>query len=156
MSQSQWEVRWWYIVNYAANASFSSFASDCFDGFLSSAAASIHRSLKPDTRRNFSSAETRLAATQRRIIAPPSHSVTRRVRIRIPEFGLSMMLVETRLRRNEAGTPRRFTVNISAIPSRRLPAAPGYSLSYCFASVSSRRSPFAASRVNAARIVRRA
>src|SRR5579872_75657 len=113
-------------VYYAALTRFPSCLLCAVAAFSRSRAAeSIQRSLWPERRRNFSSAASRLAATQRRTILPPSHSVTRRVRARIPALGLSMMLVETRLRRREEGTPRRFTVNISAMPSRMLPAALG-------------------------------
>jgi len=49
----------------------------------------------------------------------------------------SMQFVLRRVRARVGGTPRRSTVNVSARPSRRLPAAPGWVCSNSLASASS-------------------
>ena len=48
----------------------------------------------------------------------------------------SIALVERSVRARVGGTPRRSTINVSARPSRRLPAAPGWVLSSSAANTS--------------------
>ncbi len=69
------------------------------------------------------------AAAQRRTIFPSRQRQTFRVRKRTPLCGLSITLVETRQRARLGDKPKRFTVNISPNPSRKLAAALGYSRS---------------------------
>ena len=89
-------------------------------------------------RRNDFSVSTRAEATQRSSIDPSFQRLTRPVRRRIPEFGDSITFVVHRHRRNAPAKPRRFTVNVSAIPSRKLPAADGCDISNIFANSSNR------------------
>src|SRR5947199_5940842 len=67
------------------------------------------------------------AAAQRSTILPSRQRQIFRVRRRTPLCGLSITLVETRQRERLGDKPKRFTVNISAKPSRKLAAALGYS-----------------------------
>ena len=76
----------------------------------------------------FSAARNPEAAHRRTIDPPPKESgvlrtcqfVTRRVRIRTPEFGLSMMLVVAKLLLRLGGRPSRLMVKISDKPSRKV------------------------------------
>ena len=77
-------------------------------------------------RRKLPSTARKAEATQRRTILPFFQQLTRRVLIRTPEYGLSMMLVLARHRHNEAGSSRRLIVNVSSRPSSKLAAAPGW------------------------------
>ena len=79
-------------------------------------------------RRNDFSVVNQAVATQRNTIAPHRQRLTRPVRWRTPECGDSMTLVMHRQRRSVAGKPKRFAVNVSAKPSRKLAAADGCSL----------------------------
>src|SRR5436853_577860 len=81
------------------------------------------------------------AAAQRSTILPSRQRQTFRVRRRTPLCGLSMTLVETRQRERLGDKPKRFTVNISAKPSRKLAAALGYSRSSHSACFSIRTMP---------------
>jgi len=67
------------------------------------------------------------AAAQRSTILPSRQRQIFRVRRRTPLCGLSITLVETRQRERLGDKPKRFTVNISTKPSRKLAAALGYS-----------------------------
>src|SRR5665648_427314 len=58
-------------------------------------------------------------------------------RVRAMEIIDSMLLVERNVRARVGATPRRSTVSVSARPSRRLPAAPGWVRSNSLASASS-------------------
>lgn len=74
-------------------------------------------------RRNDFSVLNHAVATQRNTIESSRQRLTRPVRWCTPECGDSMTLVVYRQRRSVAGKPKRFTVNVSAKPSRRLAAA---------------------------------
>src|SRR5207247_3597671 len=69
------------------------------------------------------------AAAQRSTILPFRQRQIFRVLRRTPLCGLSITLVETRQRERLGDKPKRFTVNISTKPSRKLAAALGYSRS---------------------------
>src|ERR1017187_10721410 len=79
--------------------------------------------------RKFFSVLKKAEAIHRLTIEQFCQFVTRRVRMRIPACGLSMMLVVARQRCNLGGTPSRLMVKHSSSPSRRLAAAEGYSVS---------------------------
>ena len=64
-------------------------------------------------------------AIQRKTILPFCQWVTRRVWIRTPACGLSMMLVVARQRCNAGGMSSRLIVKHSSSPSIRLDAADG-------------------------------
>src|SRR5439155_4638103 len=71
-------------------------------------------------------------------ILPSRHRHTRRVRRLTPLCGLSITLVEHKQRAKRGDSSRRFTVNISAKPSRKLAAALGSPCSShcaCFSSL---------------------
>jgi hypothetical protein len=72
----------------------------------------------------FSAARNELA-TQRLTILPSCQFVTLLVLVLTPEFGLSMMFVDTRHFLRLAGSESRFTVNISWQPYRMLADAEG-------------------------------
>src|SRR5436309_506624 len=89
-------------------------------------------------RRKFDSVMRRAAAAHLNTILPSRHRHTRRVRRLTPLCGLSITLVEHKQRAKRGDSSRRFTVNISAKPSRKLAAALGYSCSShcaCFSSL---------------------
>ena len=75
--------------------------------------------------RKFFSVLRKAEAIQRRAIAPFCQFVTRRVRMRTPACGLSMILVVARQRCSEGGKPNRLIVKHSSSPSSRLAAACG-------------------------------
>src|SRR5205809_692997 len=77
--------------------------------------------------RKFCSVMSSAAAAQRSTILPSRQRQIFRVRRRTPLCGLSITLVETRQRERLGDNPKRFTVNISAKPSRKLADALGYS-----------------------------
>ena len=99
----------------------------CFFSFVNSlwTAFSIQRSLWPMILLKLFSVVRNALATHRLTILPSCHLVTLPVFILTPEFGLSMMLVETKHFLKVPGRPSRFTVNISSSPSRTLAAADG-------------------------------
>ena len=86
---------------------------------------SIHNCSQPIIRRNDFSVSIRAEATQHNSIDPSFQRLTLPVRWRMPEFGDSITFVVHRHRRNAPGKPKRFTVKVSAKPSRRLAAAEG-------------------------------
>ena len=92
-------------------------------------------------RRNDFSVASSADAAQRTTIEPFFQRLTRPVFWRTPELGDSMMFVVHRHRRNEPGSPNRFTVNVSDKPYRRLPAAEGWSVSSSRANCSNRAIP---------------
>ena len=75
--------------------------------------------------RKFFSVARKADAIQRFTIPLSRQRQTRRVRIRTPECGLSMMFVLARQRCSEGGTSRRLRVKHSSSPSRKLAAAAG-------------------------------
>src|SRR5208283_1053350 len=83
----------------------------------------------PRIRRKLRSASRNAAAAQRLTISPSRQRVTRWVLRRALELGFSIMLVLPSARHKEGESPSRLMVNSSSKPSRRLPAASGYSRS---------------------------
>jgi hypothetical protein len=88
------------------------------------------------------------AAHQRSAIVPSCQRLTLPAWSRQIEIIDSMVFVERSVRARVGGTPNRSTVRVSASPSRRLAAAPGWVLSSSRASVDSWAS---ASKAEAAR-----
>lgn len=76
----------------------------------------LRRSGKDAAHRSATDVEAKVEAIQRRAIEPFSQFVRRRVRMRTPACGLSMMLVVARQRCNEGGTPSRLMVKHSSSP----------------------------------------
>ena len=70
-------------------------------------------------------ASTMPAAHQRSAICPSRQFLTLLACVRQIEIMLSTALVERRVRARVGGMFRRSTVRVSAMPSRRLAAAPG-------------------------------
>src|ERR1700733_2086770 len=93
-------------------------------------------------------------ATQRSTISPVRQRVTLCVLFCTPLCGLSITLVVPRHLYSEGGSCSRWTVNISAIPSRKLLAADSYSCSRKRASCSSRLTPSSASHTRQAARIR--
>ena len=102
--------------------------------------------------RKFFSVLRKAEAIQRLAIEPFCQFVTRRVRMRTPACGLSMIFVVARQRCSEGGKPNRLMVKHSSNPSSRLAAADGYSRSSHSASLRMRAMPALASIFQAARI----
>src|SRR5664279_2173866 len=103
----------------------------------SRAARNAGRCRWPLTRRNWLRASIMPAAHQRSAMVPFCQFFTLAERVRAIEIIDSMQLVERSVRARVGGTFRRSTVNVSARPSRRLPAAPGWVRSNSLASASS-------------------
>jgi hypothetical protein len=91
----------------------------------SSVSRSDRRCMCPLTRRNCLPASTIPAAHQRSAIVPSRQFLTLLACVRQIEIMLSTALVERKVRASVGGMPSRSTVRVSAMPSRRLAAAPG-------------------------------
>ena len=75
--------------------------------------------------RKFFSVARKADAIQRLTMPLSRQRQTRSVRMRTPEWELSMMLVVTKQRCSEGGTSSRLMVKHSSNPSRKLAAAAG-------------------------------
>ena len=84
------------------------------------------------------------AAHQRSAICPSRQRLTLRAWLRQIEIIDSIALVDLSVLARVGGTPRRSRVSVSSMPSRRLPAAPGWVLSNSLARASSNASAWSA------------
>src|SRR4051794_7152411 len=121
------ELRWRPVVRQAATT-----CSSCTAGVTvlaisaSSAVRSLARCRWPLTRRNCLPASIMPAAHQRSAICPSRQRLTLLAWVRQMLIMLSTALVERNVRASVGGTFRRSTVRVSASPSRKLAAAPGW------------------------------